>query len=50
VLDPEVVGEGGRRFVLRETGFEDMTGTQRAVLDHCDAAADVIAARIGGAS
>ena len=32
VLDPELIGEGGRRLVLRETGFEDMN-TLRAGIE-----------------
>jgi len=33
VLDPEMIGEGGRRLVLRETGFETMDALREAIED-----------------
>ena len=45
-LDPDAVGEGGRRFLLRETGAEDMAGLEQAVDGHAGAAAAIIAAHL----
>ncbi len=46
VFDPDTVGEGGRRFVLRETGYETMTALQQALQDHAARAAAMIADRL----
>jgi glutamate-ammonia-ligase adenylyltransferase len=48
VFDPQAVGEGGRRFVLRETGYQTMEALQTAITDHVARAADVIDRKIGG--
>ncbi|MBY6090039.1 bifunctional [glutamine synthetase] adenylyltransferase/[glutamine synthetase]-adenylyl-L-tyrosine phosphorylase [Maritimibacter alkaliphilus] len=44
-LDPEAIGEGGRAFLLRETGAEDIAGLETQLEATCAAAA----ARIGAA-
>jgi glutamate-ammonia-ligase adenylyltransferase len=41
-LDPEAVGEGGRRFLLRETGFADIAALQAAMAAEAVAATAVI--------
>ena len=46
VLDPDALGEGGRRFVLRETGFETMDELQTAMTRAARAADAVITARL----
>lgn len=50
VFDPEAVGEGGRRFMLRETGFTTMDDLGAAVASRTATAADVIARLIGEAA
>ena len=44
VFDPDAVGEGGRRFVLRETGFETMDALEDAMAEHAAVAAGTITA------
>ncbi|WP_341369087.1 glutamine-synthetase adenylyltransferase [Yoonia sp. BS5-3] len=44
-LDPDAVGEGGRRFILRETGAHDLQDL-RARLEHAHGAADGIIAKM----
>ncbi|MFZ3582301.1 glutamine-synthetase adenylyltransferase [Loktanella sp. DJP18] len=46
VLDPGALGEGGRRFVLRETGFDTMNDLQAAMADAAASADAVIGARL----
>ena len=46
VLDPDALGEGGRRFVLRETGFDTMDDLQTAMTTAAAAADAVITARL----
>lgn len=46
-LDPESLGEGGRRFIARETGIADLDALAGEMERVCDAAADVIAALVG---
>jgi glutamate-ammonia-ligase adenylyltransferase len=41
-LDPDTMGEGGCRFVLRETGFAAMKDLATAMADAADAAEQVI--------
>ena len=48
VIDPEILGEGGRRMMLRETGFDDIDGLQRALAAASDSAATIIAAHLEG--
>ncbi len=50
VLDPDALGEGGRRFVLRETGFDTMEELETAMTDAATAADRVITARLKAAS
>ena len=47
VLDPEAVGEGGRRFLLRETRFDDIDSLQAELTAQAVAVAEVIAAVLG---
>ena len=47
-LDPMAVGEGGRRFVLRQTGHSNMDALADAVTQAAQNAADVIAAKLEG--
>lgn len=42
VLDPDAVGEGGRRFVLRETGFDDTRALMTAMAEAAAATVGVI--------
>jgi glutamate-ammonia-ligase adenylyltransferase len=42
VLDPDAVGEGGRRFVLRETGFDDTGALMTAMAETAAATVGVI--------
>ncbi|MGH1355695.1 MAG: glutamine-synthetase adenylyltransferase [Thalassovita sp.] len=43
-LDPQAVGEGGRRMLLRETGFDDIEGLSTALDDVTRAAETVVQA------
>lgn len=45
-LEPERIGEGGRAFLLRETGLKDMEMLRRELESACDAAALVIEAAL----
>ncbi|SEW05361.1 glutamate-ammonia-ligase adenylyltransferase [Cognatiyoonia koreensis] len=47
VLDPDAIGEGGCRMVLRETGFDTMDALQEACTTACTRAAEVIDRMIG---
>ncbi len=47
VFDPEAVGEGGRRFVLRETGCESMDILQSALRDSAEEASAIITRKLG---
>lgn len=42
VLDPDTIGEGGRRMVLRQTGFETMEDLQSALVMQTARAARII--------
>ncbi len=42
VMDPEAIGDGGRAFVLRQAGVDDMD----ALLERCETAAQAVAAAI----
>ena len=42
ILQPDVIGEGGRRFVLRQTGFETMDALEMKVAELAKAADAVI--------
>ncbi len=46
-LDPDALGEGGRRFILRETGFEDMDALSDAMVAAATAADEVISRKLG---
>jgi glutamate-ammonia-ligase adenylyltransferase len=46
-LDPDAVGEGGRRFVLRETGFSDMESLRCALAERAEAVSAVVGALLG---
>ncbi len=46
VFDPDAVGEGGRRFVLRETGFSSMRALQKALAAQSEQVAAIIANRL----
>jgi glutamate-ammonia-ligase adenylyltransferase len=48
-LDMEGVGEGGRAFLLRETGARDLDDLARMTEEGASAAAAVIAAGLGAA-
>lgn len=50
VLDPDGLGEGGRRFVLREAGCETMKELEAAMKKTAEAADGVIKGILGGAS
>ncbi|MFT6537842.1 MAG: glutamate-ammonia-ligase adenylyltransferase, partial [Loktanella salsilacus] len=50
VLDPDALGEGGRRLVLRETGFETMDALEHAMTQISAAADAAISARLGAGS
>lgn len=41
-LDPNKVGQGGRAFLLRETGFDDIGDLEEALVAHAARAADLI--------
>jgi glutamate-ammonia-ligase adenylyltransferase len=47
-LDPDRVGEGGRRFLLRETGEETIPGLAARIAEDSQAAAAVIDDLLGG--
>ncbi|MEJ6402272.1 glutamine-synthetase adenylyltransferase [Yoonia sp. 2307UL14-13] len=49
-VDPDALGEGGRRFLLRETGFETMDALLAAMQEVAQAAQAVIAERLKGTS
>ena len=42
ILDPDLIGEGGRRLVLRETGFENMDALKLAIENLASLSNDVI--------
>ncbi len=46
ILDPEILGEGAKRFVLRETGCDDLEALLAQLNDTQLAAANVIARRL----
>jgi len=46
-FNPDAAGEGGRRFVLRETGFADMTVLRDALAARAEAASAVVDALLG---
>ncbi len=46
-LDPDALGEGGRRFLLRETGFETMDELKQAIDDAAGVADAVISRELG---
>jgi glutamate-ammonia-ligase adenylyltransferase len=48
VLDPDAIGEGGRRMVLAQTGFKTMDDLQSALDAQTAAAAGVIARKLAG--
>ncbi len=50
VFDPDAVGEGGRRFVLRETGFETMDALEQALAQHAKSAAAIIDTKLEAAT
>jgi glutamate-ammonia-ligase adenylyltransferase len=45
-LDPEKVGEGGRRFLLRETGEETIHGLAARLAEAAGGAAEIIDAAL----
>jgi len=45
-LDPEAIGEGGKAFVLRQSGFETITALQAALEEETGKAAAVINAAL----
>lgn len=47
VLEPQDLGEGGRRFILRETGYEDMDALQQAMAEAAQAADAVVTRLLG---
>jgi glutamate-ammonia-ligase adenylyltransferase len=47
-LDPERLGEGGRRFLLRETGEETVPGLAARMVEAAEAAAGAIDELVGG--
>ncbi len=47
-LDAQKLGQGGRAFLLRETGFDDIGALEAALADHASAAAAVIEAALNG--
>ena len=49
VFDPAAVGEGGCRFVLRETGYKTMDALSIAIKDHASRADSIITARLEAA-
>jgi glutamate-ammonia-ligase adenylyltransferase len=49
VLDPESIGEGGQRMVLRETGFEDMAALETALSQAQGRCQAIISGYIGAA-
>ena len=48
-VDPDAFGEGGRRFLLRETGFDDMAALLVAIETAGAAADQVISRKLGAA-
>jgi glutamate-ammonia-ligase adenylyltransferase len=49
-LDPNKAGEGGRRFLLRETGEASLPALEARLRAEADAAAAAIAISLGSAS
>ena len=45
-IDPDQIGEGGRAFLLRETGAEDIDAQRAQLTDACEAAATMISAAL----
>lgn len=46
-FDPDEAGEGGRRLILRETGFADLSGLVAEIATRSAAAAKIITDKIG---